>query len=105
MSEHRSLGRRLAASPLSQRLAWVVFAILFYQSGEAFTVWLLDRESFAGGMDWLWLAAFPVLLPGFFLVNRYLGCATGGCAEGRCELPPGREEEREQGFNWRSPGM
>ena len=71
--------------PLARRLLWVVFAILFYYSGLNFTVWLLEPNNFAGGMDWLGVALFPVLLPAFFPINRRLGCASGRCASGACE--------------------
>ncbi len=65
---------------LVRRLVWVLFAIVFYQSGLTATVWLLEPENFRGGVDWLWLALFPVLLPLFFVVNRVCGCASGACA-------------------------
>ncbi len=79
--------RNFIAHPLAKRLLWVVFAIVFYYSGLNFTVWLLEPENFAGGMDWVWVALFPVLLPAFFLVNRRLGCTGGRCASGACEIP------------------
>ena len=66
-----------------RRLIWVLFAIVFYQSGLTATVWLLEPENFRGGVDWLWLALFPVLLPLFFVVNRVCGCAGGACAVDR----------------------
>jgi hypothetical protein len=101
--------KRLMASPLFKRVLWVIFAILFYQSGQAFTIWLLEPENFAGGLDWFWMLLFPVLLPAFFVVNRHLGCATGACSDGECELPGdknGKKDERDKVFyNWRSPGM
>lgn len=65
--------------PIVKRLLWMLFAVLFYQSGMAFTLWLLNPASFAGAQQWVWLVLFPVFLPAFFLVNRYLGCASG-CA-------------------------
>ena len=73
--------------PLLRRLLWVLFAILFYQSGLAATVWLLDPEHFGGGPDVFWALAFPALLPLFFWVNRHLGCAGGQCQDGQCPLP------------------
>ena len=73
--------------PLTKRLLWVVFAISFYYSGLNFTVWLLEAENFAGGMKWVWVGLVPVLLPAFFLVNPRLGCASGRCASGICEIP------------------
>jgi hypothetical protein len=82
--------------PLARRMLWVVFAILFYYSGLNFTIWLLEPENFAGGVDWVWVALFPVLLPAFFLVNRHLGCASGRCASGECKIPqkPGYPSDR-----------
>ena len=71
---------RLLASGMTRSVIWVLFAILFYQSGLTATVWLMEPENFRGGIDWLWLALFPVLFPLFFVVNRVCGCATGACA-------------------------
>ncbi len=71
-------------------LIWVVFAIVFYQSGLTATTWLLEPENFRGGIDWLWLGLFPALLPLFFVVNRLCGCASGTCALG-CRSRSGRE--------------
>jgi len=65
--------------PILMRLAWLLFAILFYQSGLNFTQWLLEPDSFAGGLALFWVALFPFLVPMFFVVNRYLGCASGLC--------------------------
>ena len=73
----------MLSNGLVRSTIWVLFAIVFYQSGLTATVWLLEPENFNGGMDWLWLALFPVLFPLFFVVNRYCGCATGACAIGR----------------------
>ena len=84
--------------PLLRRLLWVLFAILFYQSGLAATVWLLDPEHFGGGLDVLWALAFPVLLPAFFWVNRRLGCAAG-----RCPLPD--TEKKGIPYSDRMPGL
>ena len=74
-----SRGRAAMAHPLTRRLVWGLVAIVFYQSGLVFTTWLLEPAQFMGGVDWLWLLAFPGLLPGFFLVNRHLGCASAQC--------------------------
>ena len=74
-------------SPMGRRVLWVLFAVIFFQSGLAFTTWLLEPQNFDGGMAWLWVALFPILLPAFFFVNRHLGCATGACASGRCGIP------------------
>ncbi len=78
-------GRTLLAHPLSRRLGWVGFGILFYLSGEAATIWLLEPEQFTGGWQTFWLALFPVLLPAFFLLQRWFGCASGACRQGHCE--------------------
>ena len=72
--------------PIGRRVLWALFAVVFYQSGLAFTTWILEPASFAGGWDWFWLVSFPVLLPGFFLVNRHLGCASGNCSNGQCSV-------------------
>lgn len=71
--------KSLQNRPILMRLVWVLFAILFYQSGLNFTQWLLEPASFAGGLAWFWVALFPFLVPMFFVVNRYLGCASGLC--------------------------
>jgi len=72
----------------------VLYAVLFYNAGLASTTWLIEPDVFAGGWQWLWVAAFPVLLIGFFKFNRYLGCAGGSCAAWRSrptgyKTPPG----------------
>lgn len=71
--------RNILSHGLARRLIWVVFAIVFFQSGMTATVWLIEPENFRGGIDWLWLALFPILLPLFFVVNRTCGCASGAC--------------------------
>ncbi|UCE88862.1 MAG: hypothetical protein JSW10_11170 [Pseudomonadota bacterium] len=70
---------RWLTSPLFMRVLWVLFAVLFYLSGQAFTTLLLEPEQFAGGSDWLLAALFPLLIPLFFVVNYYLGCVGGMC--------------------------
>lgn len=70
----------VVANPLCRWLVWLGFAILFYTSGEAFTTWLLEPERIQAGLQWLWIALFPALLPAFFIVNRRFGCAAGSCA-------------------------
>ena len=87
MSAWESVQRTLSHG-LVRSLIWVLFAIVFYQSGLAATVWLLEPESFHGGVDWLWLALFPALLPLFFIVNRVCGCASGACALPRGKTDP-----------------
>ena len=74
-----ALPRKFTISPLMGRVLWVLFAIVFFQSGLTFTTWLLEPESFEGGFQWLWVVAFPFLVPAFFAVNRRLGCASGAC--------------------------
>ena len=90
--------------PLTLRVYWVLYAILFYQAGLAFTIWLLQPAEFAGGWDWFWLALFPLLLPGFFIVNRYLGCITGRCTSGQCRIET-EDSEQEDRYRGRMPGM
>ena len=72
----------IRGNPLLARVVWVVYALLFYQSGLTATVWLLEPERFNGGIDWLWLILSPIVLPMLFLVNRHLGCAGGYCTSG-----------------------
>jgi hypothetical protein len=84
--------RGVLSHGLVRWLIWVLFAIVFYQSGLTATVWLMEPETFRGGIDWLWLGLFPALLPLFFVVNRLCGCASGACAVGdrnaRSPYPP-----------------
>ncbi|MEJ2142366.1 MAG: hypothetical protein P8Y24_08430 [Gammaproteobacteria bacterium] len=70
--------------PMTRRIAWVLFAIIFYVCGERFTVWLVEPENFQGGLEWLGVILFPVLLVLFFMSGRYLGCASGHCQSGQC---------------------
>ena len=68
---------------------WLGFAIAFFYSGLFFTQWVLGDESFAGGWRWIMVATFPFLVPGFFLVNRHYGCASGSCkASTKNSAPP-----------------
>lgn len=79
-NEMRSrLGVIVASTPF-RWLVWLGFAIVFYKSGETFTVWLLEPGQVAGVLQWIWIALFPLLLPLFFVVNRRFGCASGACA-------------------------
>ena len=57
----------------------MVFAIVFYISGEAFTIWLLEPANFSGGWAWLGVVLFPLLFMLFFVVQHYVGCASGHC--------------------------
>ena len=66
--------------PLVRRVYWGAYAILFYNAGLSFTTWLMQPESFTGGSEWLWVALFPPLLVGFFVVNHRLGCGAAECA-------------------------
>lgn len=81
------------SNPVVRWLIWIVFAMVFYRSGLTATVWLMEPESFNGGIDWLWLLLFPVLVPLFFVVNRHFGCASGSCSAGAertgVRFPPG----------------
>lgn len=71
--------QNLLLRPIFGRVVWVAFAIVFFYSGLYFTEWLLEPGKFAGGWRWLGVAAFPFLLPAFFVVNRRYGCASGAC--------------------------
>ena len=83
-----------------RRLAWLGFAAVFYQSGLAFTIWLLEPIRVSGA-EWVWVALFPGLLPAFFLVNRVLGCGSGHCGTGTCTQPGGACGAR----TWKMPGV
>jgi hypothetical protein len=72
-------------SPLGRRLLWVLFAILFYLSGEATMIWLLEPARFEGGWHWIRVALFPVLLPAFFVLQRFFGCASHTCQTRGCQ--------------------
>ncbi|MCK5876508.1 MAG: hypothetical protein KAG43_02645 [Candidatus Marithrix sp.] len=65
-----------------KRLIWLVFAIIFYQSGLAFTILIMEPSEFTGGFQWVWVLLFPILLPAFFIINKHLGCAS--CEDGQC---------------------
>lgn len=100
--------RELIARPFFGRLIWVLFAIVFFYSGLYFTEFVMAPREFAGGWLWLWVAAFPFLLPAFFVVNRRYGCATGACRGGVCKLPQNSEvaqKRTDDGFSvHRMPG-
>jgi hypothetical protein len=70
---------------MKKRILWVLFAILFYQSGLAFTILVLEPNQFEGGFQWVLALLFPFLFPTFFIVNRHLGCASGSCHTGQCD--------------------
>jgi len=69
----------LLTHPLLRRLGWVLYAIMFYLSGESFVIWLLEPENFTGGIRWLGVVLFPLLFIGFFFTQRHLGCTAGYC--------------------------
>jgi uncharacterized membrane protein HdeD (DUF308 family) len=77
--------RTVLYSPLGRRLLWVLFAVLFYQSGEATLIWLLEPTNFEGGWNWIWVALFTILLPAFFALQPFFGCASGDCQTGACK--------------------
>ena len=100
--------RDLIARPFFGRVIWVLFAIVFFYSGMYFTEFVMAPREFTGGWLWLWVTAFPFLLPAFFVVNRRYGCATGACRGGKCELPQNNESAKKRpsdGFSvHRMPG-
>ena len=65
---------------LLKRMVWLLFAILFYQSGLAFTTALLDPAPGLGRVDGALAAIFPVLVFAFFRLNRWAGCGSLACA-------------------------
>ncbi len=69
---------------MTKRFIWLVFAILFYQSGLDFTILIMTPDEFTGGFQWFWALMFPILLPSFFIINKHLGCAT--CQDGQCSM-------------------
>ena len=94
--------QRFLYSPLGRRLIWVIFAVLFYLSGEAVTIWLLESQEFSGGWQWLWLGLFPVLLPAFFLLQRFFGCSGGQCQIDAA--PPAQKKPTDLFYMNRPPG-
>ena len=76
-SPHQSFGRFL----FRRFIGWL-FAIPFYFSGLAITVWLVEPHNLTPAQE-LWAAAFPGMLVLFFLVQRHTGCASGQCHPGR----------------------
>lgn len=61
------------------KIIWLGFTILFFYAGLFFTEWALGAEYFTGGWRWVMVTVFPFLIPGFFIVNRRYGCASGSC--------------------------
>lgn len=90
------LARTLLNHPLSRRIGWVIYAIVFYVSGESFVIWLLEPHNFNGGSRWLGVAAFPALLIGFFFIQRHLGCASGQCSLPDADNDPAKQRHRYQ---------
>ncbi|MDZ7662686.1 hypothetical protein [Thiohalophilus sp.] len=41
-----SLTETLLHHPLSRRVGWIGYAIVFYMSGESFVIWLLEPHNF-----------------------------------------------------------
>lgn len=68
------------SSPLGRRTAWVLFAIVFYLSGESAVIWLFDARQIDSPWRWAGVLAFPLLLLAFFRLQRFFGCARGACA-------------------------
>lgn len=83
--------------PLSRRIGWVLYAIVFYISGESFIIWLLEPDNFSGGARWLGVAAFPVLFVGFFFIQYHLGCASSQCPV------DGNSGKRSKGSSYQPP--
>ena len=69
----------LAASAPFRWLVWFGFAIVFYNCGETFTVWLLEPGRIGGEGQWARIVVFPTLLPAFFVINRWCGCGGRAC--------------------------
>jgi len=93
------LTETLLHHPLSRRIGWVLFAIVFYLSGESFVIWLLEPHNFGGGVRWLGVTAFPALFIAFFFIQRHLGCASGQCpVEGANRSQEGHTYRQPPGF-------
>lgn len=76
----RRVAARIIANPFVGWLLWLGFAAVFFQSGASFTAWMLEPETFGGGLAWIWVGVFPLLLLSFFVVNRRFGCTNGSCS-------------------------
>jgi len=89
----RTLASALQRSRVFRWALWVGFAVIFYHSGLALTTWLVEPDRFGGGLEWGWMALFPLLISLFFAVNRRCGCAgdacAGGCTARGYRFPPG----------------
>lgn len=87
--------RAILRHPLTRRIGWVGYAILFYVCGESFNLWLLEPAQFAGGLRWLGVGLFVPVLIGFFVLQRYWGCDAGRCrvdSENPASPAPRRQE-------------
>ena len=93
---------KLLSNRAAGAVLWFAFVALFYQTGLDFTILLLEPEQFTGGWQWLRAALFPLLLPGFFLLFRRFGCASGSCRNGQCQLP-GRQVATPEDQNQSGP--
>ncbi len=71
----------------------MLFAIVFYLSGESAVIWLLEPEQINGPWRWLGVGLFPVLLPAFFMLQRFFGCSGGRCTPPAGDSPPSRSEQ------------
>lgn len=85
-----NLLRAITANPVFKWFIWLLFAALFYKSGETFTIWVMEPEHLQGGAGWIWITLFPLLVPIFFVVNRRLGCASGSCPIRSSRIVTGR---------------
>lgn len=77
MQQLRSL---LRTSPVLRLTVYCGFMAVFFHSGLAATTWLVAPERLSGDLQRCSALLFPILLPAFFAVNRYLGC--GRCCTG-----------------------
>jgi hypothetical protein len=89
--------------PVTRRLVWFAFLIAFYQSGLGFTTLVFEPDAFEGGAQWLWASSFPLMLPAYFRVNRWIGCGSGACSTGT--LNDARPERRRPNAGTDAPGM
>ncbi|GEM_PF-2497574 len=87
MQQLRSL---LRTSPLLRLTVYCGFMAVFFHAGLAATTWLVAPERLGGDLQRYSALLFPILLPAFFAVNRYLGC--GRCCAGPA-CPPGGGED------------
>ncbi|GMT48840.1 MAG: hypothetical protein IEMM0008_0379 [bacterium] len=91
--------------PLIRPMVWILFAVLFYYSGLSFTTLLLEPEQFVGGFHWLLIVLFPILVPLFFVVGRYAGCASGACDTQTQAKNLQSEQEDRDVFTGNMPGI